>query len=123
MSTDHGVRGRRAATTIRLRRFWNHYWEGATCPPEALHDLRWANHRTFGESSWFGPKMLTALVSCADVQEVNTIHIGSHGPCPHTIRVIIAGVDNPTKIYRHFRDLAQAADEAHAARFVDRIGE
>src|SRR2546422_879064 len=99
----------RNVRTVRLRRFWNRPWEGATCGAEALCDLRWANHRTLGENSWWGPKMLTALVSCADVADVDTIHLASHGDCPHMIRVVIAGVDNRTRVYRELRARARGS--------------
>lgn len=107
---------RARSRTLRLRRFWERPWEGATCRPEALRDLRWTNHRTLYDCAWFGPKMLTALVSCADVENVDTIHLASHGECPHRIRVIIAGVDNRTRLYRRLRDLARGDSIGRATR-------
>jgi hypothetical protein len=88
---------------IRLRRFWDRP-SGATCNPDDLHDLLWTNTRTFKEGPWFGPKMLTAMVSCDRVDGIDEIHLAEHGPCPHQIRVIIAAKDNPRAEYRRLRD-------------------
>jgi len=98
---------------LRLRRFWNRPWQGARCRAAALSDVRWTNHRTLTDPAWFGPKMLTALVSCAAVENVETIHAAAHGPCPHTIRVIIAGVDNRTRAYRNLVTAARRDATGH----------
>lgn len=59
-----------------------------------LGSVRWS--REFGGRGGTSEQLfIMATVRCTDVHDLRgSIHAGSHGPCPHNIRVVILREDN-----------------------------
>lgn len=97
---------------VWVRRQWDDSWRKASYRPRDIWNIHW---------DWVGggvqaptpQPFLHGYVSCRGMLEGELAHSGSHGPCPHVIKVCIVKKDNPPSV---FSRLAEAAGPKPAAR-------
>ncbi len=83
--------------TVRVRRQWNDFRE-ATYRLDDIGPTEW--RQTSGGVGARSPYPgLYTWVSCDGAVGGEVAHSGTHGPCPHTIRVVINRKDNDAKVF------------------------
>ena len=88
-------------TLIVVRRHWNDI-RSASVRFADVNGFRW--DQVSGGVQRRSPRpMIYAYMQCTDVQEGELSHSASHGPCPHTIKVVVVARDNSPAVMRALR--------------------
>ena len=83
--------------TIIVRRQWS-AWRKARFKLSDVSDFHWT--RISGGVQAISPKpFLHAYVMCNEMISGELDHSGTHGPCPHQIKVCITKMDNTKDIF------------------------
>lgn len=91
---------------VIVRRHWND-WRKAKVRVTDLTGVHW-DVKSGGVGSFSPRPMVYGYVSCDRIMEGELAHSCSHGPAPHSIKVVVVKKDNPSSLVRRLRALADA---------------
>jgi hypothetical protein len=86
------------AAIVTVRREWND-WRKASYRLADLEGVHWSQI-TGGVGVPVPQPFIHGYVSCDQMLEGELAHSGSHGPCPHRIKVCIVKADNEPAVFR-----------------------
>ena len=106
---------------VRVRRQWNSP-EIATYNLGDVSGVHWS--AVSGGVFDHAPQpFLHAYVQCDGAIEGEVAHTGSHGPCPHSIKVAIVKKDNPAALIAQLYSTAGPKPPRHKPALVTRVVE
>jgi hypothetical protein len=101
---------------VRVRRQWNDY-RVALYHVTDVSGFHWSD-LSGGVCNRSPYPMLCGYVTCDAMLDGELAHSGSHGPCPHRVKVCITQVDNDRSTYRR---LAAAAGPKPSRRRLELV--
>lgn len=89
---------------VRVRRQWND-WRKAKYRLEDLEHVHWS-YMSGGVQAPTPRPFMHAYVRCDAAVEGEVAHSGTHGPCPHSIKVCIVQKDNSKSVIEALKRIA-----------------